>query len=237
MKSFQFNQNDTFKMIGGWKTHDRQLVESGKYADINPVGDQFYIQEPFIVAPANMEPDEITIEYPFSNLCRKVRPPSDKRTDFRNADPCESITFKIGLELRMQMLSNGAIDISTNRYRRQLVNASLLPPELSRNHFRITRLRIEKLGEISATDAIASGLRCLSKDNGQTWKYGQADSDGAPGNDDIGWQWSEWNKNPIVAYAKLWDETHGKGAWDRDKRKLVHIVDFVSIHQPVRNKN
>jgi hypothetical protein len=50
--------------------------------------------------------------------------------------------------------------------------------------------------------AKAAGLTCLSK-NGRIWKWGMADSDGWPGNDDTGWHWVDWCVDPTEALRKL----------------------------------
>lgn len=52
-------------------------------------------------------------------------------------------------------------------------------------------------------EAEAAGLVRISKDHGHTWKWGKPDRDGFPGNDDDGWQWSEWCLDPAEALAKL----------------------------------
>jgi hypothetical protein len=76
----------------------------------------------------------------------------------------------------------------------------------------ILSVRAEQLVGITEEDAKAEGLTCLTKDGGQTFKYGIPDRDGLPGTDDDGWPWSDWDRNPLVAYAKLWDAINGDRA-------------------------
>lgn len=89
-----------------------------------------------------------------------------------------------------------------------------MPRWASRILMEITDPRVERLQDISEEDARAEGLSMLTKDNGRTWKYGLADRDGLPGNDDYGWHWTEWDADPRVAFARLWDSIHGEGAWE-----------------------
>jgi hypothetical protein len=91
-----------------------------------------------------------------------------------------------------------------------------LPRWASRITLEVTQVRVQRLHEITGEDAIAEGLACLTKD-GQTFKYGIADRDGAPGNDDLGWHWREWNVDPRAAYARLWNQINGDryvARWD-----------------------
>ncbi len=89
-----------------------------------------------------------------------------------------------------------------------------MPREVSRLTLEITGVRVQRLHDITNADARAEGLSVASKDNGTTWKYGIADRDGLPGNDDDGWHWASWFTNPIHAYAALWETINGVGSWD-----------------------
>lgn len=84
-----------------------------------------------------------------------------------------------------------------------------LPTWASRIRLEITDVRVERLRDISKEDAIAEGLTALTKD-GTTVKYGIPDRDGWPGNDDDGWHWHEWDKDPREAYFRLWGKINGR---------------------------
>ena len=87
--------------------------------------------------------------------------------------------------------------------------------EAARTFVRIKRAWREPVQEISFKDCLAEGLSELSKD-GVTFKYGLADSDGLPGNDDMGWSWQNWCNTPQEAFRLLIDSIY-PGAWDRNE--------------------
>ena len=94
-------------------------------------------------------------------------------------------------------------------------------------------VRVEKLQSLTKADAIAEGLTTLTKDGGQTIKYGIPDKDGLPGTDDYGWEWRDWCVNPIAAYARLWDTINAKRGYGWDTNPWVWVVGFEPIE--VRN--
>jgi hypothetical protein len=77
-----------------------------------------------------------------------------------------------------------------------------MPRRLPRLTLEITDVRVEQLQSISQEDAIAEGLKAITKD-GSLVKYGIPDQDGLPGTDDSGWPWAEWSPAPRQAYARL----------------------------------
>ena len=91
-----------------------------------------------------------------------------------------------------------------------------MPRWASRILLEITSVRVERLQDISPSDAMAEGFKKITKDNGITWKYGMADFDGLPGEDDMGWCWREWDTDPIEAYRKLWESLNGPGSWEKN---------------------
>ena len=90
----------------------------------------------------------------------------------------------------------------------------------------VTGIRAERLQDISEDDAKAEGLAAITKD-GQMVKYGIPDRDGLPGNDDYGWNWSEWEKDPRIAFRKLWESINGPGSWKANP--WVWVVDFKML--------
>lgn len=100
----------------------------------------------------------------------------------------------------------------------------MMPRFASRITTTLTEVRIERLHDITAEDAIAEGLACLSKDGGQTFKYGIPDRDGEPGNDDHGWHWQHWATNPVIAYARLWNSIHGDSDNEWDANPWVWVL-------------
>jgi hypothetical protein len=101
-----------------------------------------------------------------------------------------------------------------------------MPRWASRLTLEIVLVRVERLNDISEADAKAEGLAALTKD-GELIKYGIADRDGLPGDDDDGWHWQDWDKDPLKAYARLWDQINGEGAWA--KNPWVWRIEFRRV--------
>lgn len=103
-----------------------------------------------------------------------------------------------------------------------------MPREYSRIDLLIKDIRVERLQDISEQDALAEGLKAITKDGGQTIKYGIPDRDNLPGNDNYGWSWDEWEISPINAYRKLWDSINAKThPWASNP--WVWVIDFERI--------
>ncbi|MGV3617980.1 MAG: hypothetical protein ACO1SV_21855 [Fimbriimonas sp.] len=107
-------------------------------------------------------------------------------------------------------------------------SSRFMPRWASRYTPLITSIGAERVQAITRESAIAEGFQCLTKDNGRTYKYGLAEADGWPG--PAGWHWQDWEVDPIVAYAKLWDQINGKPkpmTTKVDGRKVVdHYVSY-----------
>lgn len=103
-----------------------------------------------------------------------------------------------------------------------------MPRWASRITLEITGIRVERLQEISEEDAEAEGLSAISKD-GTLIKYGIADRDGLPGNDDHGWHWQEWERDPRNAYHKLWEQINGAGS--AVANPWVWVVEFKRVEE------
>ena len=102
-----------------------------------------------------------------------------------------------------------------------------MPRWASRITLEITGVRVERLQDISPSDAIAEGLKGLSKDGGQITKYGIPDSDGLPGTDDAGWPWHAWRISPVDSYRRLWSQINGPRSWDANP--FVWVVEFKRV--------
>lgn len=102
-----------------------------------------------------------------------------------------------------------------------------MPRWASRILLEITNIRVERLNDISEEDAIAEGFASITKDDGRTVKYGIPDRDGYPGNDDIGWNWCDWNVSPVLAYKRLWESINGKSSWNINP--FVWAIEFKRI--------
>lgn len=101
-----------------------------------------------------------------------------------------------------------------------------MPRWASRITLEVTSVRAQRLHDISEADAIAEGLKSVSKD-GSLYKWGIPDADGLPGTDDHGWPWREWEADPRRAYARLWERINGAGSWDANP--WVWVVGFRRV--------
>ncbi|MGJ8516880.1 hypothetical protein [Carnimonas bestiolae] len=105
-----------------------------------------------------------------------------------------------------------------------------MPRNASRITLEITSVRIERLQSLGADDARQEGIACLSKDGGQTYKYGIADRDGLPGNDNLGWHWRDWQLSSVDAFKKLWHQTNGtQGYKSWDANPWVWVIEFKRV--------
>lgn len=122
----------------------------------------------------------------------------------------------------------GAATAPNSRYTPPKWKPSIFMPRwASRIALEITSVRVERLQDISETDAKDEGLSCLTKDGGRTWKFGIPDRDGLPGNDDDGWHWHEWEVDPRLAYKKLWESINGAGSWAQNP--WVWVIGFKRV--------
>lgn len=101
-----------------------------------------------------------------------------------------------------------------------------MPRWASRITLEITGVRVERLNSISEADAKAEGLAEITKD-GSLFKFGIPDRDGYPGTDDKGWPWTEWERNPVNAYCKLWQSIYGADSWQANP--WVWVVEFKRV--------
>lgn len=81
------------------------------------------------------------------------------------------------------------------------------PRWATRLSLKVTDVRTQRLQDLSRQDAIDEGLKSVSKDR-RLFKYGIPERDGLPGAK--GWQWQDWDSDPVRAFARLWDSLHGK---------------------------
>lgn len=91
----------------------------------------------------------------------------------------------------------------------------------------VIAVRPERLLDITDADCLAEGIARISKDGGMTYRYGIANYDGWPGNDNCGWHWKDWCATPREAYLKLWDTINGPGAAAKNPWVWVYTVQHV----------
>lgn len=103
-----------------------------------------------------------------------------------------------------------------------------MPRWASRITLEITDVRVERVKDISPHNALAEGIRQISKDAGLTWKYGISDNDGYPGHDNHGWPWKDFRRSPVEAFKKLWDSINGK-KYPWESNPWVWVIEFKRI--------
>ncbi len=112
-----------------------------------------------------------------------------------------------------------------------------MPRAASRLTLLISAVKVERLKDMSPEDAIAEGMKAITKD-GNLVKYGLPDRDGLPGTDDYGWPWEDWRISPVDAFERLWTNLHGADAWNDNSEVValtftVHKQNIDSLGSPV----
>ncbi len=139
-----------------------------------------------------------------------------------------SVRFETAEMLSAWVVSYRA-DFGTNQESCFWRTSVLMPRWAYRLTLTVTDVRVERLQDISEEDAKAEGLKCLSKDGGQTWKFGIPDADGEPGNDDHGWHWHRWSTSPVEAYRSLWESINGPGSWDANPYVWAYTFEILRV--------
>lgn len=93
-----------------------------------------------------------------------------------------------------------------------------MPRWASRITLEITNVRVERVKEISEADSIAEGLSVLSKD-GKLNKYGVSY-----------WPWASWDKDPRVAFRRLWLSIYGDEDFGQGGNPWVWVIEFKRIN-------
>lgn len=93
-----------------------------------------------------------------------------------------------------------------------------MPRWASRITLDVTGVRVERLNDISAADAMAEGIRRWTKD-GTLSKFGTAEpgDDGAP-------PWVDMPRSAVDGYRTLWESINGAGSWTANP--WVWVVSF-----------
>ncbi len=103
-----------------------------------------------------------------------------------------------------------------HRFWTRSIPAIHMPRWASRIMLEITRVRVERLQDLTAVDAIAEGIESLTY-GGQTSYRDYSLSD----------EWAEVSpmlESPIESYCTLWESINGPGSWDANP--WVWVVDF-----------
>lgn len=93
-----------------------------------------------------------------------------------------------------------------------------MPRWASRLTLVVTQVRVERLQDISRADAIAEGLALASNHIEEFWRWPEPLHEGL------------W-LSPVAAYAFLWDQINGSGAWAANP--WVVAITFTVHHQNI----
>lgn len=226
-------------LLGGRKTQTRQEVKPQPVAngyrysqslgilchcdylppDCLVCGDdnaQPFLDSPEIRCPYGLPGDRLWVRETWCRLCDHDT--MEARTCYRADDDMHGMEIMDGDGFTMYRKDGRPVSPWKSPMR--------MPRKYSRITLEITGVRCERLQEISEEDAKAEGLSAISKD-GTLIKYGIADRDGLPGNDDHGWHWQEWERDPRNAYHKLWEQINGAGSAVADP--WVWVVEFKRV--------
>lgn len=85
-----------------------------------------------------------------------------------------------------------------------------MPRWASRITLEITSVRIERLNDISESDAMAEGIKHFSKD-GKLRKYWVGDPSEEIDIPKV--TWAQMPRSPVLAFQSLWESINGDGSW------------------------
>ena len=104
-------------------------------------------------------------------------------------------------------------------WKNKVIPARYMPRSAARTFIEITDVRCERIQDISAEDVVAEGCGC--KDCGQPL---------VP--DDGAWachkcEWMFTSDLVVLSFSDLWDDTNGKGAWERNDWTFAYTFKKV----------
>ena len=209
--------------LAGRKTVTRRIIKDSKNYSC-PYGDppdRLWVRETFVI--------EDPREY-WADLSRNG-PPTDRPVKWIDDDYGHRplIPHYRATEPEPHIVREDTM-IDADEDRTRWKPSIFMPRWASRITLEITGVRVERLQEITPEDAIAEGLAAITKDGGQTTKYGISDRDGLPGCDDFGMNWREWSPDPVNAFARLWGSINGpRGPESWAANPFVWVIEFKKI--------
>lgn len=117
-----------------------------------------------------------------------------------------------------------------------------MPKEVARIFLRITDVRIERLQDIAAEQAMKEGIKSYTKD-GKLFKYAVSDDwweqHHKKNKRFIGTYWQDMPRDIIKAFAYLWDSTIKKSeldtyGWDANPYVWVYEFEVISKDEAMK---
>lgn len=118
------------------------------------------------------------------------------------------------------------------KYEKGCTNKMFVRADLMPHHIRITRIRVERLQDISVKDCLAEGI-CHTDIKGALWGVAPIKGEGPTGtceNHSVFGR-GPWHMYSSVrrAHAALIDRISGKGTWDSNPYVFVYDFETVSL--------
>ena len=215
-------------LLDGSKTQTRRVMKP------QPIADAKYLGGHYIPASKRTKGASISIEAPYIGMACPYSQPGDQlwvreafrtETAFDNIKPSllpvasrgKTLVIPFWRDADLTLPIVGIPGLTPGKYRPGM----FMPRVISRITLKITGVRVERLQDISESDAITEGIETLRYGGLTTYRdYSLTD------------EWAEVSpmlESPIESYRTLWESINGPGSWDANP--WVWVVEFKRIEQ------
>ena len=104
-------------------------------------------------------------------------------------------------------------------WKQSVIPSRYMPRSAARTFIEITDVRCERIQDISVKDVVAEGCGC--KECGQSL----VPEEGAWACHKCGWMFT--SDLVVLSFSELWDDTNGKGAWERNDWTFAYTFKVV----------
>lgn len=131
--------------------------------------------------------------------------------EFRNGSRYQYRMKHLDPQLALRLLNRKTI----GKWQR----ARFLPKDFARIHLEITKIRVQRLQDISEQDAEAEGIR-IEPDGYFCWNYMTSN-------------WGDFGFNPISSFLSLWEYINGVKSLDTNP--WVWVIEFKRVDNPFKS--